>query len=403
MKRTGLSSIPILLVVLVIAVPLSARGAATPFSGRQAGGWTIEPSPNAPSGGNSFLSEVTCQAEDDCWAVGNYWTGTHQQPLILRWEGEAWRIVASPSTDPGVHHFLSAVECPSATECWAGGSAGDQSLFLRWEDEEQGAGAGTWEIAPGLGFPGAVSDMTCTSSTDCWAVGRTREGDAVATLAARWDGASWRRVPSPNLERPHINPDIPPINALNAVTCTGHASCWAVGISLNNGTISEAVMMRWDGMAWTLASPPALGPPLGSSLSGVTCTRADDCWAVGRYDAPVTGALIMRWDGTVWRVVVPSRSNGVVSEFLSDVTCASPSECSTVGFVFDRNVGYRTLVMQWDGESWQQVSSPQREGRVDGKLAGVFCGERTSCWAVGTDTRSSLPYSIQTLVLRRDR
>jgi hypothetical protein len=47
--------------------------------------------------------------------------------------------------------------------------------------------------------------------------------------------------------------------------------------------------------------PAVPSPGLSSSLQGVTCTSARNCWAVGSYDhgaGPLNHAL--HWDGTSW-------------------------------------------------------------------------------------------------------
>src|SRR5207244_515528 len=170
---------------------------------------------------------------------------------------------------------------------------------------------------------------------DCWAVGYYQtDASNLQTLILRWNGTSWAIVPSPN-----PNP-LPSQNTLlTGVTCTSATDCWAVGYSYDLVTV-QTLILRWDGTSWAIVPSPNVTAAESNFLQAVTCVSASDCWAVGNYyggNVIMPGAnqtLILRWDGTSW-TIVPSPSTATPTNLLYGVTCASPSDCWAVGQSID--------------------------------------------------------------------
>ncbi len=315
--------------------------------------WTVVASPNAGTRANRLV-DVTCVSASDCWAVGYYYGESAAQTLVMRWDGTspspAWSIV--PSANGPLDSFLSGVACASASDCWAVGTtyAGSPSrtLIEHWDGTE-------WALVaspnPGSSDPGArqrneLSAVTCVSASDCWAVGSYDADYATQTastrpktsrtLIARWNGAVWSVVASP---------DTPPIEQqfLSGVTCASASDCWAVGYS-------------------------------GHSVIAQTF--------VGQYEAAGTPSqtLVKHWDGTSWAVVPSQNSNATEANVLSDVACRSSSACWAVGST-DPDTASQTMIQRWDGGSWTTVASPNASVR-DSLLSGVTCAQ-SDCWAVG--------------------
>ena len=72
------------------------------------GQWSSIPVPT-PQGAHGFLSGVTAISPTNAWAVGGYRpSGSTLQPLIERWNGSAWRVVAAPNV--GDYAALEAVD-----------------------------------------------------------------------------------------------------------------------------------------------------------------------------------------------------------------------------------------------------------------------------------------------------
>ena len=128
-------------------------------------------SPSPGGGHGSFLTGVAAAGPAQAWAVGYYTTGQTTRTLIERWNGRAWKQVASPS--PGGAHSGSA-----------------------------------------------LSGVAVAGKSGAWAVGHYF-GPPLRPLIERWNGRAWKFVPSPNPGRHG--------GTLNAVTTFGDSGAWAAG------------------------------------------------------------------------------------------------------------------------------------------------------------------------------
>jgi len=275
----------------------------------------------------------------------------------------AWSIVSSPNTTHSNH--LLGVTCTSASDCWAVGQYFipgyiGQTLIEHWNGT-------AWSIVSspntGAAQENYLFGITCASASDCWAVGDFIE---------HWNGTSWSIVTSPNT------------GTLDAVTCTSASDCWAVG-GYRNGLYNQTLIEHWNGTAWSIVTSPNTSTTQHNQLSGVTCTSASDCWAVGDYynfsiikNQPHQ-TLIEHWNGTAWSIVT---SPGATQDSeLNDVTCASASDCWAVGSSFT-DEAWQTLTEHWNGTAWSIVNSPNN-ATIENYLFGVTCASASDCWAVG--------------------
>jgi hypothetical protein len=220
-----------------------------------------------------------------------------------------------------------------------------------------------WSIVDSPNAPDAqtvhISGVTCVSPSDCWAVGHYDNDSAYQTLIERWDGTSWAIVSSPNTSATQYN-------VLSGVTCSSASDCWAVGSYTQSG-INQTLIERWDGTSWTIVPSPNVNPSGHNLLTGVTCVSTSDCWAVGYYHQYIGGnllsgvSIIERWDGTSWAIVDSPNPGPAQRNVLTGVTCVSAGECWVVGH---QNVGGSILAGegQLTGEA---VSRPLIE-RWDG-------------------------------------
>ena len=129
--------------------------------------------------------------------------------------------------------------------------------------------------------------------------------------------------------------------------CVSASDCWAVGGTFGVGV--QPLIEHYSTGAWALvASPLVSGSPDGGLLSGVACTSAERCWAVGAIEPVPNGAgkplgtataypyaggggpLIERYSAGSWEVV--SGPTAVSGEELSAIDCVSSTdECYAVG------------------------------------------------------------------------
>ena len=169
---------------------------------------------------------------------------------------------------------------------------------------------------------------------------------------------------SGQLARPAL---LPP--GVVAVAAESPSSAWAVG----SGRPDEAVVVHWNGAAWTTLS--LAGLPRLSAL-GAVAAFPGGAWAVGEYGLTQHGdgggiakLLIVRLTGTTMRrVPVPGLADGA----LVDVAAASASNAWAVGD--------GQLLLHWDGTAWTRTPLPA--GMRDGVFTAVAASSATNAWAV---------------------
>ena len=241
--------------------------------------WSIVPSPT-PSGSENGLSSVLALAANDVWAVGN-------GGLIERWDGIAWHVATSPPLPAGATawSFTALTHIPATGQLWAvgsvrygsapsGGIGYFQPLVERWDGT-------AWHIVaaptlPNGSFAGSLKSVVALSATDAWAVGDyTASNHIIHTLIAHWDGTTWQVAASPNAW-----------GSLASVAATGTHDVRAVGsITNDDGTNEHLLIEQWDGTAWHIATNPE---PSGISyrVGSITTDGSGSYWAVGSYSGP---------------------------------------------------------------------------------------------------------------------
>jgi Ser-Thr-rich glycosyl-phosphatidyl-inositol-anchored membrane family len=345
--------------------------------------WTSTPSPNKSTTDSNVLNGIACTSSISCVAVGYYFNSGVQDTLVESWNGTTWSIVSSPN--PGTaHNVLASVACTSSTSCVAVGfyvtGSSAQTLVENWNGT-------SWSITPSPN-PGTTRDylsgVFCTSSTSCMAVGYYYNGSSVAqTLVERWNGTSWSITASPNQGSGG--------DFFSGVACTGATSCTAVGY-YSNGSVAQTLIERWDGTSWsTIASPNEGGS--ANVLTGVACTSSLSCMAAGLFvnGSNADQTLIERWNGTSWSITA-SPNTGGSDNSLSAVKCTSSTSCMAVGAYSNGSV-QQTLVEGWNGSIWAVIASPNL-GSSSNALSGVSCTSSTSCVAVGTYAKAGVEQTL---------
>jgi len=235
----------------------------------------------------------------------------------------------------------------------------------------------------------SLNDVSCPSAANCMAVGwflgqiPGTSGFQNFTLAERWNGRTWQVVPSPSPRHPGGG------ELLSSVSCTSGTRCMAVGqiqVEVPPGvTRFHPLAESWNGTAWKVVPTPKLAKA-GAVLTGVSCSSASDCMAVGNEGRPLNPTqvtLAERWNGTAWQVVRTPPPPAPGGTALSAVSCTSPSACMATGFSgFNDGTGAQvTLAEQWNGTTWQRRTTPTPGS--SGGLAGVACTSPAACLAVG--------------------
>ena len=261
--------------------------------------------------------------------------------------------------------------------------------------------ASGWTIEPTPNPTGAsqstLSGVSCTSAAACTSVGNyTNSAGTILTLAERWNGTMWTIQPSGN-------PTGASQSTLSGVSCTSAAACTSVGNYTNSAGTVLTLAERWNGTMWTIQPS---GNPTGASqstLSGVSCTSAAACTAVGNYtnSAGTVLTLAERWNGTKWTIqqtVNPGVSTRYwVPNVLTGVSCTTSTACTAVGWdrldecSFSRCYVDATLAEGWNGSSWTvQSGLPGYRFPIPIAFEGVSCSAAAACAAVGSYNGSTL-------------
>jgi len=190
--------------------------------------WSIVASPNPPGARSTVLSAVSCSDTTSCFAVGYYSSGSHHKALVERWNGADWSIMASPNPTGSTGTVLSGVSCSNTFSCAAVGdyaltSPVTKPLVERWN-------GGDWSIVASpnpTGSTGTVlSGVSCSTTINCFAVGYYSSGSHHQTLVESWGSSGWSIMATPSHTGAHSS-------ALSAVSYPAPTNGYAVGTASN--------------------------------------------------------------------------------------------------------------------------------------------------------------------------
>jgi len=345
--------------------------------------WQLLSAPSPAGAQFAVLGTVACTSASACMAAGAYIDSSGAfRALAERWNGTSWAVQPTPGLAGGVEGQLYGVACTSATGCLAVGFSSPNlstnqspaTLAERWNGS-------TWHVQHTPNPPGAAASnlnaASCVSRSACIAVGNTsnRRGTPL-TLAQRWNGRTWRIQATPS-----------PANGGNllGVSCPSRSSCLAVGghgnpnVESPPGTLAE----RWNGRTWRIVPTP--NPPGGGwFLSAVSCTSPSACTAVG--NRTLTRTLAERWTGVRWQVQPTPNPGGGQNIFLASVACPAPTACTAFGLNLTGS-GPLTLAERWSGGRWRIQPTPVPLA-YDIGFPGVACPTVSACYAVASYTNN---------------
>jgi hypothetical protein len=215
--------------------------------------------------------------------------------------------------------------------------------------------------------PGTTSSLNAVNGA--WAVGQYNEGSTLSTLILHWNGTSWQQVPSPN-------PGVPN-KGLTDNVLWGVSSTWAVGYYSSGAGNYKTLILRRSAAGWQQVPSPSPGTQDASLPSDDNALMSvDGSFAVGYYDNThgADRTLILHWNGSSWQQVAspdPGVHGAIGLDELDSVDGAwAVGEYGTL-------TGLETLILHWNGLSWQQVPSPS-----PGKSANFLFSVNGS-WAAG--------------------
>jgi hypothetical protein len=268
--------------------------------------------------------------------------------------------------------------------------AAANTFIARWD-------GATWSAmaSPNPG-PGPIYDglngVSASSANDVWAVGsycasacdNHQGGARIQPLVVHWDGLRWAQVPS---AQQSSDPLLSQFFAVAAISLT---NAWAVGFTCRTNpsdcSTVQTLIEHWDGASWSEVTSPSPSPR--NELHAIAVVGADDVWAVGYQCALVDCAsggppksLVEHWDGSAWTAV--SGPDAGAMSTLRGVSAASKTDVWAVGSYSPSSGLPQVLLEHWNGSNWSQVPGPNQGGVPE--LLGVHVVSTDDVWAVGDD------------------
>jgi hypothetical protein len=340
--------------------------------------WSLKYTPNPTGARISELDGVSCATATACAAVGTYDSaGETNASLAESWNGSAWSLQSAPNPAGAVYSDLQSVSCSSPSACTAVGDYQIHPLGPQLALAEVWNGS-AWNVQniPSPAGSTQLESVSCTSADACTAVGFSRDHGQQQALAERWNGTTWTIQPAATPGK---------FSLLTGVTCVSASFCTAVGW-YSTGADGKLLAETWNGTSWSVQKTPLPAGSQGGAFSGVTCTSASACTAVGSYFANPGGPFAERWNGTTWSfqsVPLPPNWQTSTSQIgLSTVACTSASACYAIGNYAPNNLP-ATFAAAWNGTKWSLQPIDLPVGTGGDTLGGVSCAA-PHCAAVGS-------------------
>jgi hypothetical protein len=404
---------PLLGLAAATALALATTAGAAGARAAAPGPWQVlrSVSPDPTKVDDSLFAGVSMASASDGWAVGSFSNPQAvDRPLAEHWDGNAWRITAVPPLPSGAASgVLSGVDEVTPANVW---SAGDLTLAAGGTRTliEQFTGTSWGVVASPNPFtgPGADDELNAVggaSASDLWAVGFAFDGNTLAEgLFEHFNGTAWRAAPL------LAAPGIPDFTAVSAVSSN---DVWAVGSALN--AIDSTLAAHWNGHTWRVVTTPCLNgskivvqedacQQSNNQLTGVTAVAANNVWASG-YETEGSNLhvpYVLHWDGTTWSLIKtpnPGARQGGTGSSLYAVTALSAGDVWVVGHSQPGNGTITTLTEQFNGSTWSVVPSPNPGLLGVDTLFGVAGGGGAQLFAIGSDEQSG-QCCTRTLALR---
>jgi hypothetical protein len=299
--------------------------------------WSIVSTPNL-TGEDNQLNSVSCVSVSDCWVVGG--TSGYDSPMVFEhWNGTSWQLKYYPdNVETG---DLEGVTCTSTSNCWAVGNLDESnfslnSLVMKWNGS-------IWaSVSTPNSTQSEFDSVSCVNVSDCFIVGDTSEGsndDGISDqLIERWNGSAWKTMVTQDPYKHGAY--MPGIDCTKESSCIA----LIVPSNGTAGTDATSfVVEQWNGTSWadtTYPDPTGLSYIIPQAI---TCSSSTDCQIVGTESTTQDSATILaalHWNGSKWTAdnglvtpaaPAPGPQNGPAPPAFSGVACTSASYCFAVG------------------------------------------------------------------------
>jgi hypothetical protein len=253
------------------------------------------------------LSDVACQADGSCTAVGSYYTaGGEELAYVLPLAGDATQGAANvalpnnaSTTSP--YASLDYVDCPQSGTCEAVGTYSDNStgdtddLVVPINSGSPGTGSEIQQPANlSSGNRVYLRGLSCSAASLCVAAGYYTDDSSSSNEQAALIPISSGGATAQESTLPADEWQARPAAGWNAVSCIAAGPCLAAGY-YDNSSSNQASMVQEVSASGQIGSAvetpvPADADPSGSQSQAysVGCASSGSCVVVGSYDTATT-------------------------------------------------------------------------------------------------------------------
>ena len=365
---------------------------------------------NAAGDPQADLEGISCSSVGNCSAVGNYSDSSGKQQAMAATETSGTWARAAEVKSPGnaagdPQADLEGISCSSVGNCTAVGSYADNAGTDGSGNGQAMAAietSGTWTRAAEVKAPepaegAGLGGIWCSSVGNCTAVGSyTDSSDYQRGMAATETSGTWARateIPAPAKAEGA---------SLGGIWCSSVGNCTAVG-SYDKSVNVEAMAATETSGTWARATEvitPAKAE--GASLSGISCSSAENCTAVGQYfgnSGPGEQAITATEKSGTWaratEVRVPANAAGDPQNNLEGISCSSVGTCTAVGSYLNSSGSQQAITATETSGSWARATEVTPPADATGaSLGGISCSSVGSCTTVGSYTDRSGPQAM---------
>jgi hypothetical protein len=255
-----------------------------------------------------------------------------------------WLGPFTQAAPPALVNSLTALDCVSASRCWAVGStvgsAGAPNGAAVIATTNGGITWASQAIPPTVGF---LSGIACSDQKLCTAVGQaTPTSDGQAVIIGTVDGGSvWSQEPTP-----------PGILDLTAVTCRSDGRCVTIG-STAAGVV--ALASATTGSAW--AQEGSL-PANTTGATDISCSDDQTCWVTAHTAIDldhVSGTVAVSVDGGAsWSALTMAPGIG----YLNGISCLNGSTTGAGALPTTTSVAPTTPIPAPSGATTSSTAAP---------------------------------------------
>jgi hypothetical protein len=368
---------------------------------------------NRDASENTEVYVISCPSAGNCSAGGSYAVSREDTLIFVMNEKDGtWgRAIEVPGSGviSSAGGFMTAMSCPSAGNCSAGGilPATGSTTTVGGRLPVSGAFVvnetnGVWGLARELtGPPGFTNDsaagvdaLSCGSIGDCSAGGTYGKSTAthgpLSFVVNEKDGNWGRAIALPGLSKLNFGE-----SELRSLSCGASGNCSVVGqYQLKSGVTLAYIDSETQGVWGNAFNVPGLIKLNGhhlSALTTVSCGAKGSCSAGGSYgNGSHQTAFIVNEKNGVWGapVLVPGLKtlNRGSNSYVQTISCASKGNCAAIGAYSDTAGNAEAFLVNEVSGKWGRavgVAGLKKLKSNSSGLLSISCGSPISCSAVG--------------------